>query len=58
MKREGRNVETVSIVVAPEERRWLVQQAAEAALRTGERQSMSGVVRELIEAKRREDQAA
>jgi hypothetical protein len=53
MKREGRNVETLSIVVAPAERRWLVERAAEAAVRTGERQSISGVVRELIEEKLR-----
>ena len=49
MSDEIRMSKTVSVVLPMEQRAWLVRQAADRAVATGERASVSEVVRVLVE---------
>ena len=49
---------TVSVVLPMEQRAWLVRQAADRAVATGERASVSEVVRVLVERAQRADEPA
>jgi Arc/MetJ-type ribon-helix-helix transcriptional regulator len=49
MSEQNRASKTMSVVLPLAQRAWLLRQAAESAVKTGERASVSEVVRALVE---------